>query len=97
MPSRFCTPELELAAVTNDGWAIEYVTNQTLELCLAAVRSAPSCLSEINMEYRTLEVCVTVLRTHPDLMGEVPPELRMEVQRAVEADTQPQPEPVPVQ
>ena len=54
--SRFIPPELYDFAVKQNGWALQYVKNQTLELCTMAVKQNGWALQYVKIE-QTPELC----------------------------------------
>ncbi len=48
------THELCMAAVQQDGWALQYVKEQTPELCMAAVKQNGYALEYVRPEFKYL-------------------------------------------
>jgi hypothetical protein len=51
------TPELCMAAVCHDGYALLHVREQTPELCMAAVQQNGIVLEYVNEEFKTYKIC----------------------------------------
>jgi hypothetical protein len=60
IPERRRTPEVCLAAVQNNGYALSYVPKQTPEICLAAVRRNGGALQYVVTQ--TPEICMAAVQ-----------------------------------
>ena len=67
--------EICLAAVKNDGYALEYVSpeNQTQEICLAAVKQDGYALRYVSPENQTPEICLVAVKQYADALRYVSP------------------------
>ena len=54
------TPEICLAAIKRDGWALIFVHNQTPEICLAAVNQNGGALKHVHNQ--TPEICLAAVK-----------------------------------
>lgn len=70
------TPENNLKAVKENGWAIARIKNQTIELCLAAVEQDPSSLQAIKQ--LTPEICMAAVQEKGWALYYVPEKMRTE-------------------
>lgn len=70
-------PEVEYAIVATTGFALAYVPNQTLELCLAAVRHWGCALRYVQpaLQRRYPEIIRAALEEDPGMIHSVPAEL----------------------
>ena len=60
VPSQYQDREICLTAVRQNGWALEYIKNQTREICLEAVRRTGYALQFV--EKQDKEICVEAIK-----------------------------------
>jgi hypothetical protein len=78
VPEDHKTAELCLAAVQQEGWALQYVPERlkTAGLCLTAVKQSYQALKYVPPAYKTVELLIAAAQQYGGVLRDVPEELK---------------------